>query len=262
MPSGHMDGTANVDVFGSPDRITKADYIKIQRQSIIDSNWKSANGNNNNLHVSADILYHGSREGIKGDIRPISHDLCDFGRGFYCGDLKEQAELLVKDNGTMKLVYTVGFDPTGLKIYTFDDTRDLISWSLYIAVKRQKIDASKYTKLSNLVQDIDSNDVIIGLIADDEMFDAFNAFLANSITDLGLAYCLSKVQLGHQYVFKTDKACKQIIYKDIRYLSRDERQALQCFHDKIVQDKLGVVDYASNNIFDGKRLGQILKEFK
>ena len=29
------------------------------------------------------IFYHGSKKGIVGDIAPVSHEECDFGRGFY-----------------------------------------------------------------------------------------------------------------------------------------------------------------------------------
>ncbi len=30
-------------------------------------------------------LYHGSKDGIRGTIAPISRDRCDFGKGFYMG---------------------------------------------------------------------------------------------------------------------------------------------------------------------------------
>ena len=33
------------------------------------------------------ILYHGSRGGIQGKIRPCSRLRCDFGKGFYMGDI-------------------------------------------------------------------------------------------------------------------------------------------------------------------------------
>ena len=34
-------------------------------------------------HMGQIILYHGSKSGIKGEIKPISRELCDFGSGFY-----------------------------------------------------------------------------------------------------------------------------------------------------------------------------------
>ena len=36
-------------------------------------------------------LYHGSKSGIKGEIRPdAGRGMCDFGAGFYMGDRPEQ----------------------------------------------------------------------------------------------------------------------------------------------------------------------------
>ncbi len=37
------------------------------------------------------ILYHGSKSGIKGEISPFDiRENCDFGRGFYTGELPTQ----------------------------------------------------------------------------------------------------------------------------------------------------------------------------
>lgn len=41
------------------------------------------------------LLYHGSRGGIQGDIRPNSRPRCDFGQGFYMGTNPLQAKSLV-----------------------------------------------------------------------------------------------------------------------------------------------------------------------
>ena len=41
------------------------------------------------------IVYHGSRGGIEGEIRPSSRARCDFGRGFYMGTNQDQAKGLV-----------------------------------------------------------------------------------------------------------------------------------------------------------------------
>ncbi len=41
------------------------------------------------------VLYHGSKNGIKGDAAPISRDKCDFGKDFYMGTEKLQPLTLV-----------------------------------------------------------------------------------------------------------------------------------------------------------------------
>jgi len=40
-------------------------------------------------------LYHGSKNGIKGDIKPESRERCDFGCGFYLGDKPDQPKGLI-----------------------------------------------------------------------------------------------------------------------------------------------------------------------
>ena len=44
------------------------------------------------------LLYHGSKSGIKGHIEPKSRDACDFGQGFYMGDLPDQPKGLIADD--------------------------------------------------------------------------------------------------------------------------------------------------------------------
>ena len=41
------------------------------------------------------ILYHGSKNGIKGEIQPSSRKHCDFGTGFYMGTEPEQPLTLI-----------------------------------------------------------------------------------------------------------------------------------------------------------------------
>ena len=53
-------------------------------------------------------LYHGSRNGIKGKIKPNSRKKCDFGKGFYMGTYLEQIRGLVC-NKTAPIEYKVKF---------------------------------------------------------------------------------------------------------------------------------------------------------
>ena len=36
------------------------------------------------------LLYHGSKSGLVGDIKPISRERCDFGKGFYMGTTPDE----------------------------------------------------------------------------------------------------------------------------------------------------------------------------
>ena len=46
-------------------------------------------------HKQELYLLHGSRGGLKGEIRPCSRENCDFGRGFYMGTNPNQVKGLV-----------------------------------------------------------------------------------------------------------------------------------------------------------------------
>ena len=57
---------------------------------------KKQKRNYNNFMGNIITLYHGSHEGIEGEIAPnISRDVCDFGKGFYTGDNPTQAKTLI-----------------------------------------------------------------------------------------------------------------------------------------------------------------------
>ena len=144
----------------------------------------------------------------------------------------------------------------------YDLSKDPVKWALYIAVNRGKIDISKYPKLGLLVQEIEKYSVIKGLIADDEMLEAFNSLLADSLSIQGLIFCLGKVNLGMQYVFKTLNACNKLSYADIKPFTNETRLNLETFHNKIKRGKEGVVEEALENHNDGKRFRELLKEFK
>ena len=80
------------------------------------------------------ILYHGSKSGIKGDIAPKSRDACDFGQGFYMGDLPDQPKGLIAEFPDNRF-YELDCDFAGLKIKTFEeDANDQIDWHCLLLI--------------------------------------------------------------------------------------------------------------------------------
>ena len=55
------------------------------------------------------LLYHGSKYGITGKIRPISRDKCDFDKAFYMGTVPSQPLTLI-----------AGFDSSRFYIVSLD----------------------------------------------------------------------------------------------------------------------------------------------
>ncbi|MCM1231582.1 MAG: DUF3990 domain-containing protein [Ruminococcus flavefaciens] len=172
------------------------------------------------------ILYHGSKSGIVGDIRPESRETCDFGKGFYMGTEPMQAKSLVTrfDNPQ---IYTVRLRLSEIpesKILRLDDDRE---WLYTILACRGAMSAKNIPSARKLLADLKKYDVIIGKIADDSMKEALSAFYENSLTDEGLTVCLQKADYGLQYVAKTEFACSKIdILSEKRLFGREKQDAI------------------------------------
>lgn len=132
------------------------------------------------------ILYHGSKNGIQGAIKPdAGRTACDFGNGFYMGDKPEQPKGLIAPYPN-HMFYELECDFEGLRQKEFTSNYESqIDWALYIAYNRQIIDFAGYPDLQKKYQTYNTSyDVIIGLIE-----------------------ALQHVRLGRQYVLKTAKSC-------------------------------------------------------
>jgi len=184
-------------------------------------------------------LYHGSKSGLKGNIRPVSRELCDFGKGFYMGTEKMQPLTLIC-NFPQAVLYTLEVDLTGLKILEMEVGLD---WALLIAYYRGKMD---FTKGSNIYQKYSSmaegHDIIIGDIANDRMFVVLDRFFSGDITDVALIKSLSVLKLGKQYVAISQKSCERIQVLDEEKLSGLQRATLQIESEKHRQDGIRQAD--------------------
>lgn len=206
-------------------------------------------------------LYHGSIGGIAHPIKVnFSSKPCDFGQGFYLGEMEIQAKNRVC-NSKDGYLYKFDLNLSGLTVYSF---RDYTLWALYIGVNRGKINATSYKKLSALVNQINSNDVIIGLIADDKIAESYNDFLNNNITDIALAECLKEVKYGNQYVIKNQKCIENNLYELSHHiLSKDERKESLSW-GRSVKENLDnrLVEVKRKYRRSGKFLDEILEEYK
>lgn len=156
------------------------------------------------------LLYHGSRKGIEGVIRPISREECDFGPAFYMGVSKLQPASLVAAFPTA-IFYDLSFDLRGLKVlYLKPD----IDWAMLVGLNRKKFKQDKcpslYRKYSRMSKDYD---VIVGCIADDRIYSALDAFFRNRLSVENLIKCLTLMKLGLQIACVTQNACNNVRIK-------------------------------------------------
>lgn len=178
------------------------------------------------------ILYHGSRSGIDGDIKPISRSRCDFGRGFYMGTDKMQAKSLVATFYEPK-IYTLRLKlseiPESQILYLDDEKK----WLHTVLACRGAVSTKQMPSLKKALSALNNCDIVVGKIADDSMKEALSAFCRNVLTDKGLIDCLQKVNYGYQYVAKTDFACSKIeILDEKRIFGRDKQVAIEFGNSK------------------------------
>lgn len=175
------------------------------------------------------LLFHGSKAGLHGDIRPVSREFCDFGRGFYMGTDKMQPLTLICNFPEAKL-YTLEADLAGLQVLEVEVG---IDWAMLIAFHRGKMEVAKssdiYHKYARLTEGCD---MVIGYIANDRMFVVLDRFFSGEITDVALVNSLSALKLGKQYVALTEKACKQIKVVSETTFSESERDVLRLESEK------------------------------
>ena len=168
-------------------------------------------------------LFHGSKAGFKGNIRPASRALCDFGQGFYMGTEREQPSTLIC-NYPDSVLYELELDTTNLSVKEIPLGLD---WALFVAFNRGRLSRDvapilydKYAAFKNGV------DIFKGYIANDRMFVVLDRFFDGDITDKALIESLSALKLGIQYVAITQKACDSISIIKKNIFSSEERKNL------------------------------------
>lgn len=200
------------------------------------------------------ILYHGSKNGINGDIAPISRGDCDFGTGFYMGT--EVLQPLTLICGEEKpAFYVVDFSLKDLKVLNIELG---LEWAMLIAYHRGYMDIIKGTKIyEKYAHYLDGYDVVLGYIADDRLYTELNKFFNGNITDEVLMQCLSALDLGKQYVSLTKKACK-----NIKILKEDKLSNLELL---VLMEKSKIRRLEGNSLSKGieikyRRIGKYFDE--
>lgn len=209
-------------------------------------------------------FYHGSRQGIGGNIDPYKNinKSLDFGNGFYLGTtFKQSSTFVAAENDGKDRVYKYSFSLDGLDYLELRDVR----WVFFVAYNRKKIkDIRENANLLRQIRKIINHgyDVIIGPIADDKMAISMDNFFNNNITYNQLIKCLTQLNIGDQYCLKTEKACNnlkcEVIYKcndnGLRRLIRD-------YAFEATRNASKHADAINRQIDKGKRFSDLIKEY-
>lgn len=155
------------------------------------------------------ILYHGSNCVID----TINFSLCrpykDFGRGFYCTEIKEQAELMAKRVANIYggIPYVTAFE-LDEKIYENEQlhirvfTKPTREWAIFVLNNRDR----KFIDTTSLECNQDNKyDMVIGPVADDDLALLFRTFTRGLINIETLVKEMKYKRFSNQYSFHTDR---------------------------------------------------------
>ncbi len=209
-------------------------------------------------------FYHGSRQGIEGEIDPERNmgKTLDFGYGFYLGTTFKQSSTFVaaEDEGKDR-VYKFSFSLDGLKCLELRDIR----WVFFVAYNRKKIpDTPENANILRQIRKVISQDydVILGPIADDKMAISMDNFFNNRISYGQLIKCLTQLNIGDQYCLKTKKACDNLKC-EVVYSCQDDglRNLIREYAFEAVQNASKHAEAINRQSDNGKKFSELLKEY-
>ncbi len=187
------------------------------------------------------ILYHGSRGGLQGIIKPMSRVHCDFGQGFYMGESSKQAQGMIAET-EMPVFYKLRF-----RLSEIPEERILMLGSeewlhVVMANRRRSEEFNALALAKQTLQKLKDYDVIIGPIADDRMNEAMQRFSDYGLTDKGLIACLASVDYGNQYVARTAFACGKIDILESKILKGKELADVRQYAEQKRSESRNVVN--------------------
>lgn len=144
------------------------------------------------------ILYHGTSIVVEHPEVRISGDNKDFGFGFYCTRLEQQAQRWAIAKHNTHIVCLYDYAPNAsLKVKVFEQMTD--EWLDFIAACRHG--------------EQHGYDIVEGPMADDEVWDYVEDFLSGRISRAAFWELAKFKHPTHQILFCTDKALRTLTFQ-------------------------------------------------
>ncbi len=146
------------------------------------------------------ILYHGSNVVVEKPKLIEQNRFLDFGYGFYTTTNKKQAENFAK-----KVIVRRGGEPI-VNVYEFDENAqtDLLKIKSFSATDEEWLDFVSAHR--NGTYDGEKYDVIVGAVADDDVYRTLQVYSTGLLTKEQALEALKVKKLFNQYVFATKEA--------------------------------------------------------
>lgn len=181
------------------------------------------------------LLFHGTKRIIEGPLNVhVGRKNNDFGQGFYTGETYAQAISFISGYDWSS-VYYLDFNSQNLKCKEYHLNQE---WMLTIAYFRGRLKGYEdHPIIKNLINKIENIDYLVAPIADNRMFRIIDSFIEGEITDEQCIHCLAAINLGFQYVFKTERALSQVRIVERCYLCSKEKEKYQII--RLEDNKVG-----------------------
>lgn len=117
-----------------------------------------------------------------------------------------------------------------------------------------------YNKIKNIIEKIESFDIIVAPIADNKMFNLIDEFVSGTIIEEQCKHALSATNLGSQYEIKSEKALSKLKSIGELFLCDEEKKdySIKRFElNKIGLERVKVCRIKYKN--KGKYIEEILK---
>lgn len=156
------------------------------------------------------ILYHGSNVVVEQPKLIGQNRFLDFGYGFYTTTNKEQAE-----NFAQKVIVRRGGKPI-VNVYELDESAqtNLLKIKRFSAPDEEWLDFVSAHR--NGTYDEEQYDLIIGAVANDDVYRTLQVYGAGLLTKEQALEALKVKKLFNQYVFATQEALKLLKFVEAR----------------------------------------------
>lgn len=252
----------SVSLYLSKKSLVGSDKISSLKESLLNIEYKDIYNYIFNYFPIG--YYHGSRQGIEGEIDPNRNvgKTLDFGHGFYLGTtFKQSSTFVAAEEEGKDRVYKFSFSLDGLDYLELRDVR----WVFFVAYNRKRIpDTSENANLLRQIRKVINHgyDVIVGPIADDKMAISMDNFFNNTISYGQLIKCLTQLNIGDQYCLKTKKACDNLKCEVI-YSCQDDglRNLIKEYAFEATQNASKHAEAINKQSDNGKKFSELLKEY-